>query len=75
MKISPIYILNPDLTQIQLKDAIAERIDKLEALTTISQTEDFMEFTENNLANYFWLQHGLLKELSELFRAYSRLNH
>ena len=38
-------------------------------LTYLSLTDDFNDFPEETLANFFWLQSGLLTELSELFRA------
>lgn len=67
MSITRTYILNNELTANQLQDAIVERLNKLQALVTICQTEDFTDFQVESLQDYFWLQSSLVGELKEIF--------
>lgn len=70
MKMVPAYILNPELTPIQMKDAISERIHKLQALACFAQIEDLLDYSKENVDNFFWVQIGLLREVHELFTCF-----
>lgn len=72
MSIAPVYILNAELTAAQLKDAIMEKIQQLQALTAVCQDDNFTDFKLEYLGNYFWLQNSLLNQLAELFNTYSQ---
>ncbi|MDF2866631.1 MAG: hypothetical protein K0S11_101 [Gammaproteobacteria bacterium] len=72
MSIARIYMLNSDLSPVQLKDAIVERILQLQALTNVCQNEDFTDYSQELLSDYFWLQNSLLAQVSELFNAYNQ---
>lgn len=72
MSIARIYLLNPELNHYQIKDAIMERLQQLQALTGVCQGEDFTDYTMEHLSNYFWLQNSLLNQISELFGAYNQ---
>lgn len=72
MQINRVYLLNPELTITQLMDAIMERIHKLQAITCVCQSEEFMDYATNYLSNYFWLQSGLVEELKELWEAFNK---
>lgn len=72
MSIAQIYILNAELTAAQLRDAIMERIQQLQALTVVCQVDDFTDFKLEYVGNYFWLQNSLLNQLAELFNTYNQ---
>ncbi len=72
MSIAQIYILNAELTAAQLRDAIMERIQQLQALTAVCQGDDFTDFKLEYVGNYFWLQNSLLNQLAELFNTYNQ---
>lgn len=70
MSIAPTYVLNPDLSSAQLKDAISERLQQLQALASLCQSDDIADYVDECLANCFWLQSNLLRQITELFNAY-----
>jgi hypothetical protein len=72
MLVNRTYILNPELNPMQLVDAIMERCNKLQALTSLCQSEDLMEYTLELVQDYFWLQSGLIAELKELSEVFSK---
>lgn len=72
MLVNRIYILNPELSPVQLADAIMERCNKLQALINLCQTEEFTDYTLEHIHHYFWLQSGLMNELKELCEVFSK---
>jgi hypothetical protein len=70
MQVNRTYILNPKLTPVQLADAIMERCNKLYALSNLCQSADFLDYKEELIQNYFWLQSSMILELTELFETF-----
>jgi len=66
MSTARIYLLNPEATAAQIKDALLERIQMLEAMVSVSQCDEFMENTHEHIANYLWVKTRLLFEIREL---------
>jgi esterase/lipase superfamily enzyme len=72
MLVERIYFLNPKLTPVQLADAIMERLNKIQALICLGQSDDMLDCMSEHIDNYFWLHSGLINELKELFDAFSQ---
>jgi hypothetical protein len=66
------YLLNSALGSNELKDAIIERLQQMQALIHVSQSEDFLAYPAETIHNYFWLQTDLLSETQEIFKIYSK---
>jgi len=65
-----IYYLNPKLSAVELADAIIERFNHLSALSSVCQSDDFLEFRPEHIQNCLGLQGHLVRELAELFNTF-----
>lgn len=72
MSIKRTYILNTELTSTQLADAINERCNKLQAIISLCQADDFTDYSPEHIHNCLWLQGSLINELTELFETFSQ---
>jgi hypothetical protein len=71
-----IFILNPTIDQLDIKDAIDERIAKLQAITSCLLVSDFAESEPagRSFCNIIWIIHDFVEELAKLLEKAENLS-
>lgn len=62
-----VYLLNPQINQQQLYDAIAACLCKAEALAMTAAAVDFEAYTSDIISNYLWALSDIVREARYLY--------
>lgn len=65
----PLYILNPMNDIMTLRDGLHEQLTKLEALTDLGLSDDFLDYPKSTLYHYLSTLNNFTKNIHELVDA------
>ena len=68
---NPIYLLNEKASEIDLLEALKQKINNIHVLAAVAATEDFINFDENIIQDYFWIINSFSIEIKTLLEQFS----